>query len=173
MKKNNYAGLAVLLASMPFGLLAQDGTINFEGTISNTACTVDSISADMTVDLGTVSTSAFSAPGDVASPTKFNIIIKNCPESVNSAAVSFTGEADATNPSLFKLSGDGAEGIGIALYEGDSTTQVAANMSSSDYNIDSSKTENTLSFISKYMSTQQTVNAGLAASSVSFSIAYK
>lgn len=105
--------------------LAADGTINFTGTITDSACTVDTASASQTVSLGTVSSSAFSAAGDTASPTKFTINLSNCPTTVSSASVKFDGSINTTNNNLLALSSDStAAGVGIGIYESDSSTQI-------------------------------------------------
>lgn len=176
MEKKQLNGMvaAITILFMPLFSQANDGKINFNGTISNVACVIDSNSANMTVNMGTISRSAFSSIGAVASPTRFDILIRNCPDSVNAVSVAFIGEVDEVNPSLLKLAGgSGAAGIGIALYEADSSTLIPLNMNSREYPIDGTKMENKLTYISKYMSTSNQINSGSAESLVDFTISYR
>ena len=70
----------ILISSSVF---ASDGTINFTGTVTETACTVSS--STVAVAFGTIASSSFSAAGDVAAPTQFDISLTDCPASVTSA----------------------------------------------------------------------------------------
>jgi len=94
---------------------AADGTINFTGNITSAACTVDTASNNLTVALGNVSSSAFTATGSTASPTAFAINLTNCPATVKSANTKFDGPTNSANPSLIALSsGQTATGVGVA-----------------------------------------------------------
>lgn len=152
---------------------AADGSINFTGNITDAACTVDTNSASQTVTLGNVSSAAFNAVGSTAAPTKFDIKLTNCPETVTSAAVKFDGTINATNSDLLSVSSDStATGVGIAIYEANSSTQVPMLTSSASQTIDSTLATNTLSFVAKYMATAATVTAGSANAVTDFTIIY-
>ncbi len=79
--------VAVICGSVISAANAADGTINFTGEIIDSACTVSTTSADQTVVLGTVSNKAFSAAGDTAAATAFQIDLTDCPATVTSATV--------------------------------------------------------------------------------------
>ncbi|MEM6052091.1 fimbrial protein [Erwinia sp. P7711] len=172
MKKTLIA-LSLVLSPVMFAQAA-DGTINFSGNITDAACTVDADSASQTVNLGTVSAKAFSAAGSTAAPTKFNITLSSCPATVTSASVKFDGLVNTTNTDLLALNTDStAAGVGIAIYEADSSTPVPLLTASSSQVIDSTDgATNTLSFVAKYMATAATVTAGTANASTDFTIVY-
>jgi major type 1 subunit fimbrin (pilin) len=69
--------VCTLLACSAFSALshAADGTINFTGTITDAACTVTPGTANQTVTMGTVSSTALANVGDTAAPTRFDIVL--------------------------------------------------------------------------------------------------
>ncbi|KRG69436.1 ferrous iron transporter B [Stenotrophomonas terrae] len=74
---NLYA--ALLIAAVPFASHAADGTITFNGEITDKTCTIASPQGkDFTVTLPTVSTSALSAAGQVAGRTPFSMSLSQC-----------------------------------------------------------------------------------------------
>ena len=150
--------------------IAADGTINFTGNITDAACTVDSSSANQTVNLGTVSSQAFSSAGDSAAPTEFSINLTACPVSVATASVTFDGASDSSNDQLLQLtSGSTAAGVGIGIYEADSSTIVPMHVSSVSQPV---ATTATLNFIAKYVSTAASVTAGTANGVADFTVTY-
>lgn len=153
---------------------AADGTINFTGTITDQACTVDVNSATQTVSMGTISNTAFGTSAGVTAGAKtFDIVLQSCPESVTSASVRFDGTTHAENSAILALSsGQTASHVGIALYEKDSATLIPVGTSSASVTLDS-ESSNTLSYIAKYMSTSTSVGAGSANSSTAFTITYQ
>lgn len=155
----------VLISSSVF---ASDGTINFTGTVTETACTVSS--STVAVAFGTIASSSFSAAGDVAAPTQFAISLTDCPASVTSATVKFDGTADTTNSNLLALgSSSTAAGLGVAIYDNTGTIVPAAT-SSSAYTLATGS--NSLDFVARLMSTSATITAGTVATSTDFTIAY-
>lgn len=152
--------------------MAADGTINFTGTITDSACKIDTTSSTQTVNLGTVSSTAFGSVGATASPTKFSIVLSSCPASAKTASVKFDGASDMANSDLLALgSGSTASGVGIGIYESDSTTRIPLATASTAYNLSATET-NTLNFIAKYVATAVTVKAGTANSVSDFTIMY-
>lgn len=169
--------LALIAALAATGLcptaFAADGTINFTGSIRDTACTVNTGSATQTVNLGTVAASAFGAAGSQASARQFAITLTNCPSAVTSASIRFDGPLASGNSSLLGLtSGTGvATGVGVGIYEKDSTTLIPIGQASSAVTL-SSTGSNTLNFIAKYVSTAATVGPGAANAAATFTVAY-
>lgn len=153
---------------------AADGTIKFTGNITDAACTVDTSSASQNVNLGTVSASAFATVGATAAPTKFSINLTDCPETVTKASVKFDGLVNTVNSDLLALNTDStATGVGIAIYEADSSTKLPLLTASLPQTIDSAAgATNTLNFVAKYMSTAAKVAAGTANASTDFTIVY-
>ncbi|WP_315708244.1 fimbrial protein [Brenneria uluponensis] len=149
---------------------AADGTINFNGSITDTACTVDTSSANQTVEMGTVSSSAFNGAGSTASPTRFTISLTACPDTT--AKVRFDGPTALGNSSILRLNdGQTAAGVGVAIYEDDSSTLIPVSTASAAKTLSPTGT-NELAYIAKYMATGDTVTAGGANATASFTIAY-
>ncbi|WP_159282949.1 fimbrial protein [Rahnella variigena] len=171
--KKNYSGALIIVSLCCSGsLYAADGTINFTGNITDIACKVDPGSANQTVNLGTVSTSAFGASGSTASPTHFSIVLNDCPANVTTAHVRFDGPASSANHQILALnSGQTATNVGIALYEADSTTFIPVGTPSAQVNLTDEGT-NTLNYFAKYYATADKVTAGSANSTTSFTIVY-
>ena len=162
---------------------AADGVIKFTGTITGTACVVDPSAIAQPVDLGTVSTAAFSGGngataafsggnGATAAAKRFNIVLKSCPASVTSASIRFDGATNTANPSILALtSGQTATNVGVAIYEQDSATLIPVGSSSASVTL-LEDVNNTLTYFAKYMATG-TVGAGTANASTSFTVTYQ
>ncbi|EMV9404805.1 fimbrial protein [Klebsiella michiganensis] len=152
---------------------AADGVINFTGNITGTACVVDTSAISQPVDLGTISTMAFTGGnGATAAAKRFNIVLKSCPASVSSASIRFDGTTSAANPSILALSnGQTASNVGVALYEQDSTTLIPVGSTSASVTL-LEDVNNTLTYFAKYMATGA-VGAGTANSSTSFTVTYQ
>uniref|UniRef100_UPI00262A90B8 fimbrial protein n=1 Tax=uncultured Vibrio sp. TaxID=114054 RepID=UPI00262A90B8 len=111
MMNNGYKLIfpVVLLSSVGISSVnAADGTIIFTGAVSDQTCTVESSSANLTVDMGTISASAFTAAGDTAGASRFDISLTNCP-SFTEVAARFDGVADSVNPDLIAITSTGSE----------------------------------------------------------------
>ncbi|MBS3046387.1 fimbrial protein [Enterobacter mori] len=168
---------AVVFSAVAFSVInvahAADGTINFTGTILDAACTVDA--ATQTITMGSVNKSAFTGAGTVSAPTKFSIVLKDCPSTVTSAQVTFDGASDATNSNLLALTSgtDAASGLGLALYESDGSTVIPVSVASKSITLDTTASNvNTLSYIAKYMATAATVMPGKADATTDFTVSY-
>lgn len=172
MKKNLIA-VALLVGSAFTGVAnAADGTINFTGNVTADACTITPGSATQTVPLGTVSTTAFPAAGDSAAPTKFDVVLTSCPAAATSATVKFDGPANADDSTLLALTTvtGMATGVGVGLYEEDSSTPIPVGGESSSKTL-STTAATTFSFVAKYVSTG-TVAAGTANAVSDFTVVY-
>lgn len=181
MKKSATRALCMTLTTaalcgIAFTSSAADGSINFTGTILDSACTIDTGNANQTVNLGMVPKSTFSKAGDMAAATRFSIVLENCPDTVTSASIKFDGKADATNTSILALSdGQTAKGVGIALYEEDGITAIPLATRSKSITLDTATpaNSNSLTYVAKYMATQASVEAGSANSTSDFTITYQ
>lgn len=100
MKKS----LLVLLvaSSVSASVMAADGTITFNGEITDTTCNVTTASKNLTVDLPTVSTTALAAAGDTAGNTSFTLDLQNCSANGVNVAANFESltNGDATNGNI-------------------------------------------------------------------------
>lgn len=149
---------------------AADGTINFTGSILDSACTVTG--STQTVALGSVVKSAFTAAGNTASPTKFSITLSSCPEATKTAIVSFDGTTNTTNSNLLALtSGSAATGVGVGIYESDNTTIIPVGTHSASKTL-STTASTTFNFIAKYVATAAAVTAGSANAVSDVTISY-
>lgn len=156
---------------------AADGTINFTGTIMDASCNVTTATKNQTVALGSVNRTAFNAAGDTAAPTKFSIVLENCPTTVTKATVRFDGPIDPANSTLLALSPAGggttnATGVAVGIYESDAATQIPIATKSQEYTL-SSTANNQLDFIAKYVSTAAAVTQGPANAATNFTIDYQ
>ncbi|MCG8709348.1 fimbrial protein [Brenneria sp. 4F2] len=168
-----------VLASIPLvasSVFAADGTINFTGTVLNSACSVDSTATSTTVSLGNVSAASLGSVGSFAGGSPFKISMTNCPTTVSAASITFDGNsADGKTLSLDNLGGTGiASGVGVALFEADGVTRIPLSTASKFITLDTSATSvvNTLNFIAKYVAID-TVSPGTANSSTNFTITYQ
>jgi major type 1 subunit fimbrin (pilin) len=171
--KTKLIAFALLAGSSFAGVVsAADGTVNFTGNIMGAACTVSPTSATQTVALGTVSSSSLPSVGSTAAPTKFDIVLDSCPAAATKATIKFDGPSDSKNSSLLALTtGAGvATGVGIGLYESDSSTQIPVGSVSASKNL-SSTAATTFTYYAKYMATG-TVVAGSANAVSNFTVNY-
>ncbi len=153
---------------------AADGTINFTGSILDAACTIDIGSGNtMTVNLGNVAKSAFSAAGAQSSVTKFTIKLKSCPGAVTSAKIKFDGTSDSTNSGLLAIgSGTGnARGVAIRLMTADKNNLPLNELNQYSYTLAENKV-NELNFYAAYQATSATVVAGTTNAVSNFTINY-
>lgn len=179
MKKHLVAMLITTATGMAMmsGANAADGTIHFTGAIIADACTVDADSQDMTVNLGTVASTSFSAAGDKSSPTRFNINLVSCPTSLTSASVKFDGTADSANNQLLQLDASAdpttdASGVGIEIAD-DTGTPIPLYTASKEYPIDATTNAASMTFVARYVSTAASVNAGAANGTSQFTVNYQ
>ncbi|AZC31143.1 fimbrial protein [Pseudomonas chlororaphis] len=172
--KKSLTAVALLTGCAFAGMAnAADGTINFIGNITDAACTVTANTANQTVTLGTVQSSALNSVGATAAPTRFNIVLTSCPANVNNATIKFDGPANPANSSLLALTNTAgvATGVGIGLYEQDAVTQIPVGGTSASQAL-STTADTTFNFIAKYVATNATVVAGSANAVSDFTVTY-
>lgn len=162
------AASTILLTSAAY---AADGTITFNGEIVASTCVINGGTADQTVSLGKVSTTALKGAGTQAAGTIFTIGLTGCGTTFTSAQVKFDAQTDSTNNKLIKLgTGSTATGVGIGIYESDATTNVVPFVATASQPIKDGAA--TFNYIAKYVSTADTVTAGTANSSATFTVIY-
>lgn len=171
--------MAAAVSGITFAASAADGQINFTGTILDSACKIDTNTANQTVNLGKIPKSSFNAAGAVAAATRFSIVLNNCPAAVTSASVKFDGTADSSDTNILALnSGQTAKGVGVAFYEEDGITAIPLATQSKSITLDTSTGEdpansNKMTFVAKYKATQAAVVAGTANATSDFTITYQ
>ncbi|EXU77356.1 ferrous iron transporter B [Erwinia mallotivora] len=158
---------------------AADGTINFTGNIIDSACTVDLDGAGATtmdVAMGNVSKSSFTGVGSTAggnsSATKFNILLKNCPETVSTATVKFDGTAYSGDNSVLALTDETGVATGVGIQLSDNSGVLSLFTESAAYTLTSGSNTNTLDFTARYIQKAATVTAGKANSVATFTVNY-
>lgn len=102
------------------------GQINFTGTITASTCDVDinGQGGNPTIQMGTISSSAFKAKGDVAGIHRIRIDLSNCDTGVlKEAGARFGGAYDPIDKDLLalKTGDDAATGLGIEFLNEDGT----------------------------------------------------
>lgn len=157
--------------------MADDGKVNFKGNIIEAGCEVNStISSPITVKLGDVAKTAFSAAGDTAANTKFTLVLSNCPETLKGkpVVVKYDGKPDDNNNDYLQLTNYGeatvASGVAIQLLNSD-RTELPLGQASKEEKV-SATGETNLNFFARYIATTDTIGAGSADSTVNFTLAY-
>lgn len=175
MKKNLLSLLIITSSCISINsALSADGNINFVGEITDQACELGAGSNALTVNLGKVSKTAFTAAGDTASATKFTIQLLNCPATVSNASVKFDADSYAGDDSVITLTpdSDSATGIGIQITD-DANTVVPLFTASKQYALQSGTgVTNNLNFRARYIAKQASVTPGPANGSATFTINY-
>lgn len=123
MKMNKPAiALAIFGLAGAGSALAADGTITFQGKITDQTCDITTSGGDFTVTLPTVSAKTLAKTGNVAGRTPFTIDLNNCPEKSKvtahfepgSSVDQSTGRLDLQAPSADKA----AKNVQIQLRDG-------------------------------------------------------
>lgn len=175
MKNKLYSiGLFSLLSIVSLNTMASDGEINFTGSVTDTACTIDIGAGNkMTVALGDVAKTSFTGVGSTSSDTKFDITATACPSAL-AATVKFDGVAYAGDPNVLALDtpGTGTAATGIGVQIKDSTmTVVPLATSSSSYTLVATE-PNILSFYASYIQKDATVVSGVGNATAQFTLNY-
>lgn len=176
----NKVALGILLAATigctasAFAATNGEGQINFTGEIIDSACqVVNGLSNSLNVPLGKVSKTVFTGAGSTSTLTKFDIQLKDCPETVTSAAINFGGTPDSDNNTTLALSSDADAATGVAIQLVDASEQpVSLYTPSQQYPLTAGSTINSLEFGARYIQTQSAVTAGPANSVSTFTVIY-
>ncbi len=105
--------VSLILASTASGsAFAVDATLNFTGTILPPSCTVDSSTANQTINLGTAPIVNFAAVGSTGNPQGFSLNLINCDAGAN-VTMTVSGTMD-TVPSVLQNTGTATQ-IGVQL----------------------------------------------------------
>lgn len=176
MKKNIIAAALVASAVMSTSALAYDGTVNFNGNVTDQVCEVDmGGNSAYNVEMGTVGVNAFPVAGSLTTGRDFNIVLKNCPDSVaqnGGVAISFDGTPKDNNNAILDLTGSTATGVGVQISDRTNTV-VNLRQNTAKYPIQATPAVNNLKFTARYISTTASVTAGTANAVSQFTIDYK
>ncbi|MBW9401113.1 fimbrial protein [Leclercia sp. EC_58] len=172
--KKTIVALSALAAVCTSSVFAAAGTVNFAGNILDSACDVAVASQNQTVVIGDFYKSEFAGMGDRTAAKGFDIILRNCPDTVTSAKVRFDGTPDLVNPSLLAINtavSGAATGVAINLMSADKVDLPLHGENNYNYELTSDQ-DNTLKFYAQYISTASSVTAGPANSVANFSVVY-
>ncbi|WP_200552911.1 type 1 fimbrial major subunit FimA [Kosakonia sp. LAM2021] len=170
------AGLMLMAGAVQADTVS-GGNVHFEGELVNAACAVSTAYADQTVTLGQYRTASFTGVGATSGSVPFNIVLNDCDPSIfPTASVAFSGQADATEPTLLALtSGDNsttASGVGIEILDNASKTLSPDGASFSTAQ-DLLAGTNTLHFSARYKATSATATPGQANADATFIMKYE
>lgn len=168
--------IAVAMAGLASqSAFAYDGEINFNGEVVDTPCSIAPASQKITVPLGKVTKSTFTAAGTKSTPAKFSIDLLGCGATAKGAAITFTGTADATVKDDLRVGVGGVDGsyaTGVAVELQDSAgTKIPLGTASGNYTLVPG--DNSLKFQAAYVSTGPAVTVGQANATAQFTVAYK
>lgn len=193
MKKIAVAKLLVVATAglLTQGAMADGGTVNFNGQIVDSPCSIDPSSENIIVPMGTVSRTVLNgAAGKKSTPSKFRILLTNCGASAKGATVTFTGKSDGKVTDNLAINNAGQVGsagdptstpptassgvvaaTGVSIELGDSAgTKIPVGSASKAYVLGVG--DNPLQFQAAYVSTGATVTAGPANSTAQFVVSY-
>lgn len=153
-------------------VLAHDMTVNINGTITNTTCSVSPESVDKPVYLGEHSEREFTSAGKGPTPTPFTINLENCGAISRGVEVTFTGTPDDDIPNYFKLAPE-SSGSGTALILMDDAKKVIpVGGTSKAYSVNTGSTTKSLVFYAQMVANNQKIKSGVMAFNVTFSTLY-
>lgn len=150
------------------------GSVRMSGAVLDKGCDVSGDSTSLAVDLGELDVSSFGgAAGATSGSGVIEIPLANCPTMAGGVGIVFDGPADLADNHLLALQGEGAaEGVGIAFYETDGTTQVPLHGQSEFRVIADGQSATLLRYIVKFKSTSAKVVAGSSAAVANFTLVY-
>ncbi len=180
MKKNILAVLLTAGSLVALNAQASDGTVQFQGSISDGSCTVDiqnSGSSAGNVVLGEVPKSAFSGVGSTAGGAdglaSIDVALSGCPATKTAAYIAFDGEYYNGNNEYLKLSNYGdkgvATGVAIKILDGNGnhmklgTKSPAITLTSGSANVD---------FKANYVQVEKDIVEGTANATATMLISY-
>lgn len=153
--------------------VALAGTINITGSIDGNTCFVSADSTALLVKFGSVSSQLFADSGNGGRYEPFTISLEKCGSSANNVTVTFTGNADSSNPELLALTADAgaAKGVAIAIYD-DNKTLIPLGQPGGSTELAPNQATVTLTFYARYLANGETVSTGPANSSATFMLNY-
>lgn len=166
--------IALLYITSTGAVLAHDVTVNINGTITNTTCSVSSDSIDEQVSLGHFSNASIAHVGTASQAVSFAINLENCGAVSKGVQVSFSGTPDTDVPSYFKLdppSADSASGFAVKLMDEDKKVIPVGNTSKT-YSIANGATTKSLIFYAQMVETNSTIKTGIVRASATFKMIY-
>lgn len=159
--------------------VAADGTVNINGKIVDSACSISPGSETINVTLPNATPSSFGFSGGVrAGHTRFTIRLSNCtPGTYTNVTTAFAGAVDSSYPNILAnniAAPTGATNVGVRLLKTDNTP-IDINgepVVIPFINVGSMVTEMDLDFLAAYESTSPAVTVGDVSATTTFTIGY-
>lgn len=174
---------------------ANSGIVRFKGKVVDQTCTIDGNSQDQIVVLDTVPKNRFTAVGNTAMPTPFEIKLSGCTvpatggkaTRVKARFASVANVDTANNYTLRNTKTGGATNVNIQLFNADGTTPISpmkrvttttdgvpTHTSQDGATFENITTANqVLHYVAKYYSTAASVGVGDVESAVDFELTYE
>lgn len=184
MRNSKYAlsALAMVITSaFAVSAFAADGTITFNGKITDTTCTiaVDGGSNDATVTLPTVASTTLANAGETAGATPFNISLSNCSGTSLSTASTYFEPGTYVDSETGRLniatSDAAATNVQVELLNSDRKSIVAGASVAAGQNdipVDISSGSGTLNYYAQYYATGAST-AGTVDTQVDYTMTYE
>lgn len=174
--KTKYYYLTLYLFS--FFSLPEDVTLYLNGEILAQSCNVSSDDLVKNINFPDLNSRDFSNIGDVSIDKMVSIHLKNCTGNVNNMMYQFSGEPDASDPTLLKVVGKAnsnqnsiASGLAIEILDKNKNRILLNNKNSFSETI--STTNYDFNFYLRYISTSKNINSGDASSLLYLDIYYE
>jgi len=145
-------GTSLLVVMAATAAKAADGQVEFTGTITDNACTINSESVKKTVDLGQIRIADFAnTVGATAGSVPFSISLENCSgATLKNASIKFSGQQAGTDATVLGLTGENqVAGVGIQINDARTGNKLALNAASGDYVL--RPQSNTFDFTASYV----------------------
>lgn len=152
---------------------AQEGRVNFYGSVVSATCVVAAESQDQVIYMGQVRSNQLLTPGKWSNTTPFRIVLDDCINSTSEhVAIMFNGTTDARDPHVFSIDvgGDSAKGVGIGIF--DFRDEIVVPGSRPVHYSSLQNGQSILSFSAKYRATDTQVVAGNASAQILFNVFY-
>lgn len=165
-------GLLPLLLLVSTNALADSAAVNITGRILSSTCEPEV--NPLTVPLGKISRTALAGKGVTASATAFQLRLKNCPAEISQVKVQFDGTPAVSDSNALALTTAAgmATGVAVQLQDGAGTVLPPGQASVLMPIKGGSGSVNSLKFSARYIATTDSVTAGSANASATFTIWY-
>ncbi|MBN6030574.1 MULTISPECIES: fimbrial protein [Pantoea] len=173
MKKTLIAIALMATSAISSSAFASDGAVNFTGTITDAACTIDTASQNQDVFLGNIARTAFSGAGSLAAAKKFTLVLTDCPDTVTGATVRFDGTQVSGDNSILALTAGDSTATGVGVQISDSQNKVVPLFEDSSVYPLVSTGPNNLDFSARYISVADDVTVGDANAVTQFTVVYQ
>lgn len=157
---------------------ATQGVLNLQGSVVNSTCAVATASENQMITLPSVKVDDLFVTGVRGNlTTPFQITLTGCEAAVsNNIAVSFSAVTSASYSDIIENTGGTATGVGLVLFDEDSSTQINTfdNISATSHTIPVRVTPGTMTFNFSvdYVASADVVTAGSFGASVDFFVIY-